>query len=48
MAINTIKQVWVKPKIISHELKLHSLLGENGWLNNSNTKRDLAMNASNV
>lgn len=35
MEINTTKQTWVKPKIIAHELKLHSLLGENGWLNNN-------------
>lgn len=26
------KTVWVKPKIESHELKLHALLGENGWM----------------
>jgi len=36
MRINTTIQTWVKPKIIAHELKLHSLLGENGWLGNNN------------
>ena len=30
------KQVWIKPTIKVKELKLHTLLGENGWLNNSN------------
>jgi len=38
MRINTTKQTWVKPKVTVHELKLHSLLGENGWLNNSKTR----------
>lgn len=35
MGDSNIKQDWIKPKIVAHELKLHSLLGENGWLNNS-------------
>lgn len=29
------KQVWIKPEIKANELKLHTLLGENGWLNQS-------------
>lgn len=29
------KQVWIKPEIKAKELKLHTLLGENGWLNGS-------------
>lgn len=32
------KQKYVKPQVVSKELSLHALLGENGWFDSSKSK----------
>lgn len=43
---NNTKQTWTKPIVKAHELKLRTLLGENGWLKSGLNKPVLAAQIS--